>query len=572
MKYLLRILPLLALLASPAVAELKCEALAADSSCTRQWGGASGTLQIEGGANAFNGGPTVTLQWKTRSAAAFEQIEATACTFTAAGFCDFSKGRGELKIVVTGGTGADIVDAFVSDEHEAALTSGVSSSGVVAGNLTMADDSWIGLGAAAGRIEFDSTPSPDAITLQSADFILGFTTAQLRLPLSNDGGAPTLAFGDGDTGFYHPSNNLLNFAANGVFHSSFGGSWIIVGAGADNPGLLKEVSSATNPVIVAHQSEFPTGRGGIAGEISDIIGGVEGTRLGSDLLFSSFGNHGAFPPATCTLNGAPFLDTDDTDDTNVVTTINPTLVCCVATDTWSICGEPGTSQRAFGAMTFHGIATSTLTITTAAVMTKVTAFTVAKDSDPSGNVIVDVTDDDLEVALAGEYDIAYDLSLASAAGGSRDTIMAAGIELVTPLVITDVTNATPMVVTIAGHGLDDGDIAIIVGVDSPTNANGSWVINASDANTFEIYDLMGVAGVGNGAYTSGGTSPTIFDSLTIAHLEVANNTISTNSGGVIGGVHLLSVGDKASLWVANVDDTANYELSAVAMGMIRLGG
>jgi len=42
-------------------------------------------------------------------------------------------------------------------------------------NLTMADDTWIGLGAAKGRFVFDDTPSPDQIEITAAD--LNFATA-----------------------------------------------------------------------------------------------------------------------------------------------------------------------------------------------------------------------------------------------------------------------------------------------------------------------------------------------------------------------------------------------------------
>lgn len=39
-------------------------------------------------------------------------------------------------------------------------------------NLTMADNAWIGLGAAAGRLIFDLTPNPDQLQLASADLYL----------------------------------------------------------------------------------------------------------------------------------------------------------------------------------------------------------------------------------------------------------------------------------------------------------------------------------------------------------------------------------------------------------------
>ena len=66
-------------------------------------------------------------------------------------------------------------------------------------------------------------------------------------------------------------------------------------------------------------------------------------------------------------------------------------------------------------------------------------------------------------------------------------------------IITNATNATPIVVTITEHGLAAGDQVTIEDVVGNTAANGTWVIAAVTTNTFEL-----VSSVGNGAYTSGG--------------------------------------------------------------------
>jgi hypothetical protein len=66
--------------------------------------------------------------------------------------------------------------------------------------------------------------------------------------------------------------------------------------------------------------------------------------------------------------------------------------------------------------------------------------------------------------------------------------------------ITGATNATPIVLTSANHGLATGQSVSIVGVGGNTAANGVWVVTVVDANTFS---LGGSAG--NGAYTAGGT-------------------------------------------------------------------
>lgn len=65
--------------------------------------------------------------------------------------------------------------------------------------------------------------------------------------------------------------------------------------------------------------------------------------------------------------------------------------------------------------------------------------------------------------------------------------------------ITDATNATPIVITSAGHSLEDGDRVVIEDVEGNTAANGEWVVANSTTDTFELVDS-----VGNGAYTTGG--------------------------------------------------------------------
>lgn len=72
--------------------------------------------------------------------------------------------------------------------------------------------------------------------------------------------------------------------------------------------------------------------------------------------------------------------------------------------------------------------------------------------------------------------------------------------------ITNATQADPVVIESAGHGLSDGDKIYIAGVEGMTDLNGNayWV-NQLNANTFELYSDAGlttsVDGTGFGAYT-----------------------------------------------------------------------
>ncbi len=71
--------------------------------------------------------------------------------------------------------------------------------------------------------------------------------------------------------------------------------------------------------------------------------------------------------------------------------------------------------------------------------------------------------------------------------------------------ITGATNATPIVITSAAHGLENDDIVTISGVGGNTAANGTFKVAGKTTNTFNLTTVAAGANVaGNGAYTSGG--------------------------------------------------------------------
>jgi hypothetical protein len=66
-------------------------------------------------------------------------------------------------------------------------------------------------------------------------------------------------------------------------------------------------------------------------------------------------------------------------------------------------------------------------------------------------------------------------------------------------VITAASNATPIVITSVGHGLQNGDVVAISAVGGNTNANGKFTVANKTNDTFEL-----AGSAGNSAYTSGG--------------------------------------------------------------------
>lgn len=95
--------------------------------------------------------------------------------------------------------------------------------------------------------------------------------------------------------------------------------------------------------------------------------------------------------------------------------------------------------------------------------------------------------------------------------------------------ISGATNANPIVVTAAAHGLTTGQIVTISGVVGNTAANGTWIVTVTGANTFSI------PATGNGSYTSGGvisppvlaTGPTRYTDIVVVSGGANPSTISS---------------------------------------------
>lgn len=82
------------------------------------WPGGSGTFQVTG---TFTGSPSVQFQFNadtSQPTAGWQSVEGCAAITTAGGFCNFAMGETFIRVVVTGGTGADIVRAQVTPAHQ----------------------------------------------------------------------------------------------------------------------------------------------------------------------------------------------------------------------------------------------------------------------------------------------------------------------------------------------------------------------------------------------------------------------------------------------------------------------
>jgi len=91
--------------------------------------------------------------------------------------------------------------------------------------------------------------------------------------------------------------------------------------------------------------------------------------------------------------------------------------------------------------------------------------------------------------------------------------------------ITGATNATPIAITCTAHGYSTGDTVVVTAVAGNTNANGTWEITNTGANTFT---LDGSAG--NATYTSGGTARLRNNTRVKLTTAVTQNIASTGPG------------------------------------------
>ena len=95
----------------------------------------------------------------------------------------------------------------------------------------------------------------------------------LLLPLENDATTPTLAFGDGDSGFYQGSDNVIHIALGGATSFFLTASVFSANNGA-GPGVLNEAATATNPTVVANNADPDTGLAWVSTDRGSLVAGA----------------------------------------------------------------------------------------------------------------------------------------------------------------------------------------------------------------------------------------------------------------------------------------------------------
>lgn len=225
---------------------------------------------------------------------------------------------------------------------------------------------------------------------------------------------------------------------------------------------------------------------------------------------------------------------------------------------------------AFSGMWFHSPTKTTVTISTADTFTKITAFENIGREDDLINVTSNISTSEITIGTngGGVHDVTFHTSITST-GGSSEMVILVGIELNTPIDVTSATNATPIVVGKAGHGLLNGDMVTIVGGTGNTGVNGDWVVTSKTADAYTIVDLQGNNSVGNGTYDASSGDVTIFYPGNLPMHRVVSQT-NLGVGGSNDDIDLVA-GDKLAMYVANIGATRNLEIAVINLKSERIG-
>lgn len=177
--------------------------------------------------------------------------------------------------------------------------------------------------------DIDSTGSID-LTATAA--------SQIQLPLSNDAATPTIAFGDGDTGFYEESDDVLVVDVGLIKRFSFRATDFRAEFAPNTGAAVRFLTAtATVPGLVPNVGDTDTGIGQAgADQLSLIAGGVEGLRVEAATLTVPTGTWDADgidinTGDTYQVNSVPVVGAqgaavaDATDAATVITQLNALL-------------------------------------------------------------------------------------------------------------------------------------------------------------------------------------------------------------------------------------------------------
>lgn len=112
--------------------------------------------------------------------------------------------------------------------------------------------------------------------VQVANLTEAAGVVQLIVPLQNNAAAPSIAFGDGDTGIYEASDDALTFATLGISRWRVSASGQFDNSNSARASIRNITASATIPVFTPSRSDTDTGIGHSAADhLALIAGGLD---------------------------------------------------------------------------------------------------------------------------------------------------------------------------------------------------------------------------------------------------------------------------------------------------------
>jgi len=149
------------------------------------------------------------------------------------------------------------------------------------------------LPSTTGTLSIADLASPGEIggtTPAAGHFTTLDTTGDVVLPQNDDAVTPTLAFGDGDSGFYESIDDTLNISIGGAVRWTLNAA--IMYAASGGASFSTSAATSTSPTFYPASADSNTGVGRATGDqLSLIAGGVEGIRISENatIQVNSFG-------------------------------------------------------------------------------------------------------------------------------------------------------------------------------------------------------------------------------------------------------------------------------------------
>ena len=215
----------------------------------------------------------------------------------------------------------------------------------------------------------------------------------------------------------------------------------------------------------------------------------------------------------------------------------------------------------------HSQSDASVAIANAEELTQIDIFDALSFEDQFGHVVGNISTGEIEIELGGSYLLPWSASFHAAGGSSKTFLIGTMAERPSGgIPIIAASNTSPIVIEIPFDNpeSENGDVIRIIGGTGNTAVNGDWFTTPLTLSTFELSTLAGTASVGNGTYTGGAE---------ISHFmrgsAVAIQTVSATDLGHVSGqgrIGVALVGDRISLWAANLDGSEDLLFRQATVG------